>query len=351
MEKQPTSADENREMTDIHGLSSMFRRMPVALYRTSPNGELLAANLALANLLGFDTVDQVKTGLASVDTVYVDPSQRGNWVEQLEAGVIYEFDVELRRRDGSTVWVSDTAQAVRDDNGDVVFYEGALIDVTEKVRARQARDEFIATVSHELRNPIAVMLGLGEELSTHYETFDDDDRRELAKLIARQAEDASWLIEDLLVAYRDDLSKLSISVEDFDLTKAAERVLEVAEGEVSMEVHAGEAIVHADPRRTRQIVRNLVSNAFRYGGGEVLVKAQPIGDRIELTVCDSGAEIPSQEVERIFRAFETGRGKQHPKSVGLGLSVARRLARLMDGDLVYRYQDGMSCFVLSLPRA
>lgn len=344
-------ADENREMSDVQGLSSMFRRMPVALYRTSPNGEILAANVALANLLGFDTVDEAKAGLASVDSVYVDPSQRRNWVEQLEAGVIYEFDVELRRRDGSTVWVSDTARAVRDESGEVLFYEGALIDVTEKVKARRAKDEFIATVSHELRNPIAVMLGLGEELSTHYETFDDEDRRELAKLIARQAEDASWLIEDLLVAYRDDLSKVSIAAEEFDLTKATERVLEVVEGDVSLEVHGGEALVLADPRRTRQIIRNLVSNAFRYGGKDVSVKAEPIGDRIELTVSDSGPEIPSQEVERLFKAFETGTGKQHPKSVGLGLSVARRLARLMDGDLVYRYQDDMSCFVLSLPRA
>ncbi len=346
------SADNKKELSGIEGLSEMFRRMPVGLYRTAPGGELLAANMALANLLGYDTVDELKTARASVESVYVDPSQREKWIEAIsEVGVIQEFDVELKRPDGSTLWVQDTARAIRDETGSILFFEGALIEVTEKVMAKKAKDEFIATVSHELRNPIAVMLGLGEELASHYETFSDEDRREMAQLIARQAEDASWLIEDLLVAYRDDASRLAVSPSDFDITKQAERVLEVAERPIRLEVRGEESQVHADPRRTRQIIRNLVSNAIRYGGDEVVIRIEPIGDRVELSVCDSGQAIASLEVEKIFRPFETGSGEQHPKSVGLGLTVARRLARLMEGDLVYRFSDGLSCFVLSLPSA
>lgn len=329
-----------------------FRRIPVALYRTTPGGQLVAGNDALAHLLGYDTVAEMQAHLRSVNGIYVDPSQRSTWVELISgSGLVHDFDVELRRPDGSTVWVQDTARAVRDNRGRITHYVGALIDVTEKLEARRARDEFIATVSHELRNPIAVVVGLGEELATNYDTFSDADRKDIANLIARQAEDASWLIEDLLVAYRDDVSRVAIFPQVFDVVKETERVLEVVDHPITVEVRGEEARVFADPRRTRQIVRNLVSNAQRYGGDTIRVTIEVIGDRLELKVCDSGPAIASEDVERIFKPFETGTAREHPKSVGLGLSVGRRLARLMNGDLTYRRGENMTCFVLSLPSA
>jgi len=330
-------------------LRAFFRRVPVALYRTTPEGELLASNTALAQLLGYDDVDELAEGLKAVNTVYVEPDAREAWVEEvIRSGMVNNFDVELVRRDGSTVWVEDTARAVRDESGQVAYFEGALIDVTEKVKAKKAKDEFVATISHELRNPIAVMLGLGDELANRYDEFSDEERRDMAFLIARQADDASWLIEDLLVAYREDAGRIVVSPQIVDITKQVERVLEVFDADVPVEV-AGEPAVHADPRRTRQILRNLVSNAIRYGGPDISVAIEQIGDRVEIRVCDTGGAIPSQEVERIFKPFEVGSDAAHPKSVGLGLSVARKLARLMDGDLTYRFSGGRSNFVLSLP--
>lgn len=326
--------------------------MPVALYRTSPSGTLLAANTALANLLGYQTIEEMRAAMADVGTAYVNRRQRAAWIEEIdEAGIVYDFDVELIRADGSTVWVQDTARAIRSDSGEILFYEGALIDMTEKVKAKKAKDEFVATVSHELRNPIAVVLGLGEELANRYDSFDDKDRREMARLIARQADEASWLIEDLLVAYRDDVGRVPVSIQAFDIIKEAERVLEVVDTPIAVQVAGEHTRVMADPRRSRQIIRNLITNSIRYGGDNIFVRIEPIGDRVELSVCDTGDPIPPQEVERIFRAFETGTSSHHPKSVGLGLSVARRLARLMEGDLTYRHQNGLSTFVLSLPSA
>jgi signal transduction histidine kinase len=110
-------------------------------------------------------------------------------------------------------------------------------------------------------------------------------------------------------------------------------------------------MILADPRRTRQILRNLISNAMQYGGETIQVSLAKTGDRIEIRVQDSGPPIANSDVERIFRAYERGRGTPHSGSVGLGLNVARRLARLMDGDLTYRHEDGWSEFVLSMPSA
>lgn len=350
MEATTEDADFRVDMTGIDELSGFFKRMPVALYRSRPDGQLLAANPALASLLGFDSVQELTSYLETVETVYVDPAERARWIEEISvAGVIHDFDVELRRPDGTTVWVRDSARAIRDEKGEVLFFEGSLIDVTDKVNAQKAKDDFIATVSHELRNPIAVMLGLGDELANNYDSFSDIERRDMAQLIARQAEDAGWLIEDLLVAYRDDVSQVSVVSKDFDAVKAIERVLEVVDYPIDVRIINGPTDIHADPRRTRQILRNLVSNAMRYGGERIRVKVSKVGDRLEIRVQDSGDPIPDSDVERIFKPYERARGRQHAKSVGLGLSVARRLARLMEGDLTYRYEDGWSTFLLSLP--
>lgn len=339
-------------MNGFDELNSFFRRMPVALYRTSTTGELIAANPALASLLGFATVDEMMAVLPSVESIYMDPAQRTDWLQRIATeGVILDFDVQLSRPDGSTIWVRDSARAMRDEKGHIEYYEGSLIDVTDKFEASRAKDDFIATVSHELRNPLAAMLGLGQELADRYDTFTDVERRDMANMIARQADDASWLIEDLLVAYRDNMSQVSVSIQEVDVTKEIERVLEVVDYPIEVKALEGASMILSDPRRTRQILRNLISNAIQYGGEEIQVSLAKTGDRIEVKVQDSGYAIQNADVERIFRAYERGRGTPHPGSVGLGLNVARRLARLMDGDLIYRHEDGWSEFVLSLPSA
>lgn len=339
-------------MSGIDELKAFFRRMPVAFYRTSTTGQLIAANPALAAILGFDSVEEMMAELKTVETIYMEPAQRADWLRRMATeGVILDFDVQLSRPDGTTIWVRDSARAVRDENGDIEYYEGSLIDVTDKFEAERTKDEFIATVSHELRNPLAAMLGLGQELADNYDTFTDEERRDMAQMIARQADDASWLIEDLLVVYRDNLSQVSVSLREFDVTKEIERVLEVVDYPIDIRVLEGSPRIMADPRRTRQILRNLISNAMRYGGEEIQVTVDKAADRIEVKVQDSGEPIPDADVERIFRAYERGKGPSHAASVGLGLNVSRRLARLMDGDLTYRHEGGWSEFVLSLPSA
>ena len=339
-------------MSGIDELKAFFRRMPVAFYRTSTTGQLIAANPALAGILGFDSVEEMMAQLTTVETIYMEPARRADWLRRMATeGVILDFDVQLSRPDGTTIWVRDSARAVRDENGEIEYYEGSLIDVTDKFEAERTKDEFIATVSHELRNPLAAMLGLGQELADNYDTFTDEERRDMAHMIARQADDASWLIEDLLVVYRDNLSQVSVSLQEFDVTKEIERVLEVVDYPIDIRVLEGSSRILADPRRTRQILRNLITNAMRYGGEEIRVTIDKAADRIEVKVQDSGKPIPDADVERIFRAYERGKGPSHAASVGLGLNVSRRLARLMDGDLTYRHEGGWSEFVLSLPSA
>lgn len=352
MEKATLSADNRLDMSSASELGDLFSRVPVALYRTDEAGDLLIANQALVTLLGYESLEHLQSSVSSVSSVYVDPSERERWIQEMDdKGLVFDFDVEFKRADGTTIWVQDTARAITNESGDLLYYEGALIDVSDKVEATKARDQFLATVSHELRNPITAVLGLSRELADRYNDFAEADRREMGEMIARQAEDASWLIEDLLVAYRGDVSEVSISPEVFDIIETTTQILEVAPIEVELQSSVEAAMVRADPRRSRQIIRNLVNNAINHGGDEIVVRVDRHEGTVKVRVCDNGDAISDEDVRQIFQAFQTGTRSSHPSSVGLGLPVARQLARLMGGDVTYRHQDGNSVFTLQLLEA
>jgi len=108
-----------------------------------------------------------------------------------------------------------------------------------------------------------------------------------------------------------------------------------------------------DPGRVRQIVRNLITNAGRYGGDRIQIRLGTRDERVVLDVADNGPGVPSSEEERIFEPYyraHQSAGTQ-PAALGIGLSVARHLARLMEGDLSYRREAGWSVFSLALPAA
>ena len=108
--------------------------------------------------------------------------------------------------------------------------------------------------------------------------------------------------------------------------------------------------MHADPLRVRQVVRNLLSNAIRYGGQEISVEIAESNGRARVVVADNGRGIPEEDRERIFEPYQRSQARQGlTASIGVGLTVARRLSRLMAGDLEYEHRQGQSRFIFTLP--
>ncbi len=132
-----------------------------------------------------------------------------------------------------------------------------------------AKDRFIASVSHELRTPLSVVVGLAAELDRHDADFTDDERREFMGMIRRQSREVSDIIDDLLVSTRINETSLTVFPEEFDLGRLVAQVIDDLPSEVTTRVtmeSPDHVSVFADPVRTRQIVRNLLTNAYRYGG-------------------------------------------------------------------------------------
>ncbi len=220
----------------------------------------------------------------------------------------------------------------------------------------RGKDQFIATVSHELRTPLTTVLGLSHELGERRTTFSDDELDEIVTLIANESSELSNLIEDLLVGARADVSTLSLHIQFADVAEELSHVVEAHAHQRAAEpvpVHhiSRREKLWADPLRFRQIVRNLLTNASRYGGDEIWIEVDDREANVVVAVVDNGGGVPPALESRIFDAYERGNDNTiaQPGSVGLGLAVSRRLAGLMDGSLEYRRVDGTTRFELSLP--
>jgi signal transduction histidine kinase len=208
-------------------------------------------------------------------------------------------------------------------------------------QANLAKDQFVSMVSHELRTPLTSIAGFAETLQAGWEDLDPAEIHEFLGIINAQADHLHDLVEDILILPRLEAGKLTIALEPLDPAPLTHRVVSLvfpnggdSDARVAM---AGGTTVLADPRRVDQVLRNLLGNAKKYGGDEILVDGQEINGAYVVTVTDNGDGIPTVDQERIFDHFEqVSKGDDRTDSgVGLGLPIARQLVRAMGGDLTY----------------
>jgi signal transduction histidine kinase len=230
-------------------------------------------------------------------------------------------------------------------------------ELTEKnAQLRRVLDDkeiFLAGVSHELRSPLTAMIGFIDLVTSAGDALASEERSEMLETISFQATDVLNLIEDLLASARAEAGTLTMASVRVDFAAQARQIMEAtnASRRSSVQFSGGAGHALGDPARVRQITRNLITNALRYGGEDIRLSAHTSGDIAVLEVRDNGEGVPEKDVEKIFEAYGQADGsKQVSDSVGLGLHVSRKLARLMGGDLDYEYRDGWSVFSLRLLR-
>jgi signal transduction histidine kinase len=218
-----------------------------------------------------------------------------------------------------------------------------------------SKDQLIASVSHELRSPLTVVGGLAEELRSAGDRLGDEERKELLAVIATESSEMADLVEDLLVAARSDDGALPVFPEPIDLALMARTVVDRLSIPDTHTVKVADAapVALGDPVRVRQVIRNLLTNAFRYGGPHVTATFGRSDTMAWIDIHDDGVGVPEEDRARVFEAYGRSRSAaQLRSSVGLGLSLSRRLAHLMGGDL--SYVDGPGCtfrFEVPLPQA
>lgn len=236
-------------------------------------------------------------------------------------------------------------------------------DITvQRQRERDMEDlvaqktSFVASVSHELRTPLTAVLGFAELLHTGMAMFDPHEAEEFIGTLRTEALDAANLVEDLLVAARTELGQMTVTRRSLDPRQLMESLMAHLPTDAGIDEHiefdGPHELCIGDAARIRQILRNLVTNAIRYGGGKIRTSVVSRGNSVGFQVWDNGPGILPVDVDRVFRPYERASTNTHgPSSVGIGLSVSRKLAQLMDGTLEYRREPGWSVFELELPIA
>ena len=234
-----------------------------------------------------------------------------------------------------------------------------LHDITDLRRADQIRRDFVANVSHELRTPLTAIRGYVEALAE--EDTNAEERRRFLEIIGRQTQRMERLVKDLLRLARLDAGQETLDLVACDTRLLVEGVVDDLESaaderqqRVEVEIAPGAAIVHADPAKLHDALRNLVVNAITYSPEQstIRVEATPVDGRMTISVSDEGPGIPDDHLTRVFERFyrvDKSRARD-PGGTGLGLAIVKHLVELHGGRVhVENNPQAGARFIITLP--
>ena len=312
---------------------------------------------------------------AWVDTVHPDDRDRVQSTLEacLQGGGAYDVEFRVGQPGQPVRWLQGIGRLLDTEPGQPLTVIGTTRDITERKEvdlernrrldaereAARLRDAFIGVVSHELRTPITTIFGGTRVLSRRWRAMRPVERDALLSDVSDEADRLYRMVEDLLVLTRVERGSLDLGDEPVAVRTVVERV--VASERTRMPGVDFDAVIPADlpsalgeEMYVEQVLRNLLSNAAKYGGpgSRVTVEASADGDAVVLRVLDSGPGIPANEEERIFELFYRSPSTAPTVSgAGIGLFVCRQLAIAMGGSIRARNRpEGGACIELLLRR-
>jgi two-component system phosphate regulon sensor histidine kinase PhoR len=251
------------------------------------------------------------------------------------------------------------AAALPDEPGGLL---AVFVDVTDLRRLEMIRRDFVANVSHELRTPIATIRSAAETLRRAIDAG-PEAAADFIQIIERQAERLQHLVEDLLDLSRIESRQFRLALESVPVGPMIEHILPAFREQaaakrlrVSTEIPRDLRSVRADRRALEQILTNLIENAVKYGGdgGTVTVRASTEGERVRISVADTGPGIEAAHLPRLFERFyrvDAGRSRELG-GTGLGLSIVKHLVEAMGGKVSVDSAPGRgTTFTFTLPHA
>jgi PAS domain S-box-containing protein len=352
-----------------------FMSAPEAYLLTDDRGTIGEANHAAATLLGM-SVDLLSGKPLPLFVASEDRPDFQHWLVQIRlrelgAASRHEARVGYRSRRSSrdhdvlcsfSVWRTD-------DEGGRGSLRWALDDLTLRERARERdrfeeqaarKDEFLAVLGHELRNPLAA-IALAADVLRRAISVEDGRAAMAADTVRRHSAQVNRLVGDLLDVSRVYHGKVQLSCQPLDLFDVVTDAIETVQPLLRQKHHLlaidrdeEPLVVDGDPVRLQQVMVNLLDNAARYTpeGGRIEVRLHRTGGRAVVAVRDFGAGIEPEVIDRIFGLFEQGgSGNGSPAGLGIGLTLARELVKMHGGNIVARSggADQGAEFLIDLP--
>ena len=341
-----------------------------------PQGRVASWNTGAERLLGY----QEEEILGCEFTLFFTPEDIRDGAPEHEMRTALEKgratdDRWHVKKDGSRFFGSGITTPLRDEDGRLLGFVKILRDFTERkryeeelrnraealARADREKDEFLAVLAHELRNPLASIF---YALHLLEEDTGADARRQARRIVDRQVRQLARLIDDLLDASRITTGKIELRKERIELRPVVEHALETARPileerrhEVAVSLPREPVWLEADAARLEQVLANLLNNAAKFteSGGRIGLAAERRADEVVLRVRDTGMGIPSDVLPRIFELFIQGNRSLDRAlgGLGIGLTLSRKLVE-MHGGTIAAASEGPgrgSEFIVTLPAA
>lgn len=351
--------------------TSNFSPVPVGTYRTTPSGQILAANAALIDILGYpDHETLLQTNAVNL---YANPQERIRWQTEIEQNdIALSFEVQNRTYQGQIIWTRHNGRAVRDDNGQVLYYDGSCVSITEQkqleeqLRQSQKMESIgrlSSGIAHDLNNLLTVVNGYSD-LLLRLGSFDGQPRAEIyVKEIKEAGQRAVALTNQLLSFGRQKVVEprlLNLNVVIANLRNMIERLInETIQLNTNLLDQGG--FIQADLVHLEQVILNLIINArdAMPQGGELSIVVDEIrldetnplalspNTYVRLNVIDTGIGIDEATRARLFEPFFTTK----TEGTGLGLATVRDIVRRYEGGIDVESEPGQgTTFAIYWPR-
>ncbi len=359
----------------------IFENVSEGIYRTTPDGKILLANPALAKMLGYDSPDELKTINVQKEG-YKHPADRKKFVELMDKnGQVRGFESKCKKKDGTILFLKENANAVRDENGKILYYDGTIEDITDHVRReeehRRLEEQFHQSqkmesvgqlaggIAHDFNNILTIISGYSQLLLDRLDK--NTPLRKNVEKIAKAGKQAASLTRQLLAFSRKQVLEtkvLDLNVILADVKKMLGRLLgENIELTTVLEPELKQ--VKADPGQIEQVVMNLVVNArdAMPEGGRITIKTENVtldkdvcktipesspGKFVCFSIEDNGMGMKKEIIDQIYEPFFTT--KKTGEGTGLGLSVVYGIIKQHSGWInVYSEPGKGSVFKIYLP--
>ena len=330
-------------------------------FRTTRGGTYLIVNPALARIYGYESPEQLQREITDIaQSLYIDPNRRAEFLALMaQDGVVLDFISQIRRRDGSVIWIVENARTVTDADGQFLFYEGTVEDITkqreseeatrhalvETQEAARAKAAFLAAMSHELKTPLNAILGFSDLIQQElfgpineprYRTYIADIHGNGQHLLAK--------INDILDLSRIegrllDIEDRAVSVRESVVTACD--LVRAARGDaapIELHIQPDMPFLKADSRRLQQVLTHLLSNAVKFTPREGRIEVrtlQSVEGGITIKISDTGIGMEPSRISHALEPFKQldSRLARRFEGVGLGLPLANALMQLHQGRL------------------
>lgn len=343
------------------------------IYQMTPDGVYLSVNSAMVNILGYENKeDLLHTVHNAHEQVYGNKNERRAFLREIEVnGKVSAYETRVLNKSGDTIWVNENIRAVKDDDGNTLYYEGSFEDITDRKAsdillrdakmhsdmANRAKSEFLTNMSHELRTPLNAIIGFSEIIKNEsFGPLANDSYKEYIDEIHKGGKNLLHIINEIL-----DISRIEVRARELnESTVSIPAVMNVCSSLLESKAHANQIdIVNllenvpdiiGEERAMKQIFTNVLSNAIKFTprGGRVTIRNEvtQAGD-LSISFADTGVGLDVDEIKKALSPFgQVGSTLDTENAgTGLGLTLVKSLIELHDGKLDIFSQKGMGTTV------